>query len=451
MIKQSIFIGHAESDRDVFTSPSLVLLCGIAKGIHHRVTEKCFFLEGKDIYNSEFANHIKLSTFISECTLRRLPDNDLAVDIGSEIFSAIVKLFISEKDFQTNKGPTHPEKYSRYVTEASTFYSSIRFKIPEDTRNAVRGLYLRDLAFVVDKDSDVKRLYGYGDWLINTGQPLSPHDVLLLTHDYNYFFDENEFSTDGALYDFILMNFFRAWKLPWSPNRHKSFQPPFRAAVKSLYLSSSYYQIPFHLTEIISSYLNRNWWEDQRRTCFSKQCSTSSCSTVIQRRIILRELNGAGKSLSDIDSHRVPPLFRQKQAKCLFCEGCNLVMFCNRRECQRNAVVEGHRKKCKYPPYRLGSEEMNVCEQITTGKNICKDILQDRDIDFDENDESSWESVDSDESSFVEPINPQSQYDISNFHNVETVYRFFESRSFRHQQNEPLPFAGFYDSDESSE
>jgi len=362
-------------------------------------------------------------------------------------------------------------------------------------------MFLRDMIINGDDEYDSASVSAsrYGDWLLQTNQSISPHDYLLWRHEFNYSLlvevphYADAFSMYSArtgdlniavrsLYDFMLLNLVRAWRRPWTVDSHHSFQPGFRRACTTLALCThrtirnvlkNHSICSAMIVQMILPFLHRDWWPDERRQCFSQSCLLSSISNKLQQKIIAR--NSIRKNTKD-DADAVV-----QNRQCRACKaGCVVEQYCS-KDCAKDAWKEGHKRMCRYPPYRFGRGEEALCCEIVNGSimddcidsgtaaaafswadtckcnagmaiyssNTCSTALTlaacsdavAGDIaaadDDDDGSNSSWESVSSDEE---EEVVQKSKADV--------VCEYFEKRSYRHQRTEPLPFAGFYVDDE---
>jgi hypothetical protein len=79
-------------------------------------------------------------------------------------------------------------------------------------------------------------------------------------------------------YDFTLMALLRVWNSSWTPATHKSFQPGFKQAIRTFALCTNRLNLPNEIVERVGTFLNRSWWPDNRRRCWSHACQVDQVS-----------------------------------------------------------------------------------------------------------------------------------------------------------------------------
>jgi hypothetical protein len=142
-------------------------------------------------------------------------------------------------------------------------------------------------------------------------------------------------------YDFTLMAMLRVWNAPWTPATHKSFQPGFQQAIGTFALCTKRLILPNEIVQRVGSFLNRSWWPDDRRQCWSHACHVDQVS----RRIIQRK-NSGGASASGTS------------LACKPCPGCGFSWYCS-EECKELDYEAGHKYMCGSP---LSSGTYEECE-----------------------------------------------------------------------------------------
>ena len=453
-----------------------------------------------------WTNCVRVLVFIAESALRRLPDADMTSHLGACIMHGFFNAFCPRmlllyNDFVVGKKVNfHPLKYANAVAccnDRVNVTNPNNDNVPEDVVDAVRAMFLRDMICVdnvEDTHSPSLSSCRYGDWLLETNQPISPYDYLLWRHDFNYSPEYENGILHGALdevsgfynvdvnntaasapgflkcqpmYDFMLLNLIRAWRRPWSIDSHHSFQPAFRQACTTLALCANRVcrcvlniNIPLEVVQMILPFLHRDWWpDDGRKQCFSQSCLLSSISTKLEQKIIARNGNNSASNRPLQHVHTACIYKRYNACK----SGCTVERYCS-KECAKDAWKEGHKRMCRYAPYRFGRGEEALCRQVidSDGTHIedndaciglatatwgSKSNSTSNAVDVyeygsdDGDDDSSWESVASDEEDLIltKPVKKSK---------AEIVFEYFEQKSYRHQRTEPLPFAGFYVDDE---
>lgn len=417
------------------------MLSSITIGLKNQIKNNLLVPKDRCDYECPAKYHVasvKVLSFIGECVLRRLPDTNTTNDVGSELMEAFSILYISSYELkQRIKNFFDPEKYSRAVSNAAR-YLTAQTEVPKLVNDIMRGLYFRDIIYTNAGDNESGIIYGYGDWLVHTRQPVSPHDLLLMNHDQNYsltsdivlidFDDAFPLSDEQkrARYDFMILNLVHAWKQPWSANSHLSFSNQFRSATDALVLCMRRFFMPPDIVDNILRFTNRLWWKDDAQMCFCQDCNINDLSFKMQNRIAVRENTQRVTVEAD----------KKKNNNSILCDGCEVVSFCS-TYCKKKAMHEGHRKRCSYPPYTCGREEVEFCQQILYN-NPFVETEESKSVN---DDDSSWESVQSDFDTELLEVNSTSK--------AMAISNFFSKHTYKYQRSEALPFASFYnDSDE---
>ena len=175
----------------------------------------------------------------------------------------------------------------------------------------------------------------------------------------------------------------------------------------------------------------RSWWPEIG-TCSSSECLINDLVFQIENRILKR-------GDPSLESNEII----QKKKICSACfDESQLLSFCSMK-CKKKVMLEGHSRRCRFPPYRCGNIEIKFCNQILGLLN--DEAISNQELDYIEadDDESSWESIESDDED-------EQTYDQKNLHKTRLVTDFFEKYSYRFQRSDTLPFAAFYQEDSSS-
>lgn len=144
-----------------------------------------------------------------------------------------------------------------------------------------------------------------------------------------------------ARVDFSTLALVRAWDAPWSPQSHMSFQPLFRAAVKTLGLCTHRLGMPNELVHRISEFMHRDWWHDERKTCFDYECQVEQVGKSWKRKVTSR-LKGVS-----------PP---SGPTACVSCPGCRLTNYCSNEHLEVD-FKGGHKNHCGLVPFCAPTKE----------------------------------------------------------------------------------------------
>lgn len=209
-----------------------------------------------------------------------------------------------------------------------------------------------------------------------------------------------------ASFDFSLLNMMVAWHDPWKPETHFSFQPEFRAAVKTVVLSAHRLALPVEVSFRIIEFLSRDFWPDERKQCWNFECQSNTVSRNMAKKI-LRE---PSKSAESSASNNKPLTFD-------YCPACNVAMYCS-EECRKEDWKDHHSRFCSAPPCLVpGENERRFCSTIlneshglmvpekkstsnVVDNTITKVDEEDDGEEDEENEEDGdeeWEDIDSDE------------------------------------------------------
>jgi len=325
-------------------------------------------------------------------------------------------------------------KYSESNTSGTCSIDSlIGMQPPAQVVETVKALFTADLV-----DLQVSGC-GYGDFLIWCHLPVSPEPILF---DYISNFpnlqdmDEHELSRtseewvvdeDGieldyshlsARYDFSLLVLLRQWNAPWTPDSHLSFSIPFRRSVSTLALCAHRFGVPHDIVALVNSYLPRSWWPDDRRCCWCRDC---------QMNTMKNQSSQSRDGQSRLRSER-------KEKNLITCSGCQVAMVCS-KEHMKFLHRDGHSRCCGLPPFRvpLNEEDNNLCRMILSDETEDENNLETNDENdgTQEDDDGSWESVDSNEDSNEEVVLGKSAL----------IFSFFNKQSYKLQQREEFPFS----------
>jgi hypothetical protein len=348
-----------------------------------------------------------------------------------------------------------PLRYANAVTNASSHpllnshlsitnarEQLIEFQPPRDVQDVVKGLFRRGLV-----DLNISGC-GYGDFLYWCHLPIQPEPLLFdyisnfpledededPPQQYEWVQDEDgymEYSHLVACYDFSLLMLVREWNKPWTPQSHLSFSIPFRNAISSLALCAHRYGVPASIVEIVNSFLPRSWFYDERMCCWSNDCQLNQLTQLYREKISSRTSNWNDKA-----SHQPELTIQSRPVKTLTSCGCKVAMVCCKDHWKR-LHQEGHKRQCGLPPFRppFSKEDNLFVREIFEGSNVglC-DEDDGSDVDQNEEDTDSWESVDS----IVEDPLSSTMHD--------KIYSWFNSQSYKIQRRDAPapPFANFF-------
>jgi hypothetical protein len=298
-----------------------------------------------------------------------------------------------------------------------------------ELQNVVKGLFLSQL---VDVDYSG---CGYGDFLVWCRLPIHIHEPMLYEHVTNYpnYIDnndddssdddssdeedsENDFNIkyhdeEGeivkvdrlkARYDFSLLCLKQIWSKPWSPKNHSSYQIPFQEAVWSLVLCAHRYGMSSDIPKLVSAFLPRTWWPDERIKCWRYECEIDNINNLIYNHQV----------------RKIKPL--------IVCDDCKTAYACSQKHLA-SIYHDGHRRICKLPPMRAFNHQDEMFIRTITGKNNIssgsriesdEDEVEGNANNDDSDDDSCWESIASDED------NSDSK--------TELIHRYFATAKDRH-------------------
>lgn len=423
------------------------------------------------IISQSFHTCVNILVDIGERILLRLPSNFCTRQLGGLVVRGLLEAYggrqIDTKDsfacylYHSNtdselRSVIDPLRYANAIANARSHplinsrspatngkEHLIGFQPPRDVQDLVKGLFRRDLV-----DLNISGC-GYGDFLCWCHLPIQPEPLLFdyvsnfplededeePPQQYEWIQDEDgfmEYSHLVACYDFSLMMLVREWNKPWTPQSHLSFSLPYRSAISSLALCAHRYGVPASIVEIVNSFLPRSWFHDERMCCWSNDCQLNQLAQLYREKISSRTSDWIG------EASRQPelPTTQSRPGKNLTACGCKVAMVCCKDHLKR-LRQDGHKRQCGLPPFRppFSKEDNLFVREIFEGINVelC-DEDDVSDVDQNEEDTDSWESVDS---------NAEEQQR-STMH--EKIYSWFNSQSYKIQRREAPdpPFANFF-------
>lgn len=233
----------------------------------------------------------------------------------------------------------------------------------------------------------------------------------------------------AARYDLTSMLLLRAWYAPWTPESHDSFGKPFRSAVTTLMLCAHRVGLPVDMAMVACQFLAREWWPEDKPQCWCHDCISNDAVELVQDKILQRlESASSVAAASPVQSREPPTLFS--------CPTCKIAKYCS-PEHQKSDYHAGHLYQCGKPPFRMpGQEEEALCRQIFDGNDTEKAVevnagsehgeVRGSDGNNDSDDESSWESIDS-----------QEEEQVGNT-TTSIVYGWFYRKAYSNDRIEPL-------------
>lgn len=436
-----------------------------------------------------YNNCIRALVAIGEHTIRRLPPNTRTAELGGTIVRSLVLASIDSDPFKVEssgyigKGIIGSEGKNlicftrladailnanevlrtppRAITASNSIEviakSILESVLPQDAQDVVRGLFIRDMV-----DLDTAR-FGYSDYLVWCGLPITPMDPLLYDHAIHYpdVDDENTWISDeegkdlsgyeiAARIDFSILMLQRAWNAPWTPQSHVSFSTQHKAAMKTLATVAWKYGMPNEISLRVNAFLPRSWWPDDRKQCWCHDCLLLSLSTSLRDKVTTREASPSQPTPMHQDVPQQLPatmhntsLMRSlpiakpiDSARLSQCECKSHVYYCS-KEHRRYFMQDGHKRACGVPPFRAHGIEEELLVREVFGKSDGVDGRSDEDAEGSDDDaefcgsddESCWESVGSDEEDEEDAAPIQRT-------RTEIIYKFFNSRSYKRYEVE---------------
>ena len=239
----------------------------------------------------------------------------------------------------------------------------------------------------------------------------------------------------------------RAWQAPWKPETHASFQPSFREAVATVAKSIHSLGFPHEIMLSICSFLHRDWWDDRRKQCWNYACLSEKSSELISRKM------APGYGAASIEDHQDASMHLE------YCRRCHVAMYCS-KSCKNRDLYLGHKARCcpalSKPPM---DDEIQLYTKILLGDdgksnlplflqswahlsnkstvdNVYKDgepsadgtcycvPIEEGDGGGDQNDDdASWETMDSDEDEEKDTVDDESKMSLT-----QLVRKYFDDK-----------------------
>lgn len=233
-----------------------------------------------------------------------------------------------------------------------------------------------------------------------------------------------------ARYDFSMVKLMREWCKPWSPSRHFSFQPEFRAAAKSIVQCSFRVGVPKEIAYHVIEFLPRQWWKEGSARCWCEDCTLENSMSYMRWKL------SYGDDGVDFDGNHGPQICPQYR-----CPKCRIAVYKNKEHCKKDAAA--HRKDCSKPPYWIpGEQEDALCqlvEKIEEGKISSEERARLMAEAFGGgDDDDSWESVKS-----GEEAKDEDQKSVT-----AIILKWFDEKTYQSQRFEPTGFTDMYTDDE---
>ena len=340
-----------------------------------------------------FYNCVRTIVFCAEMSVRRLPSNQRSMEMGGALVRCLVEAYLEPRVDALDDQEEYMPRWRREELNGKTLIDFNRYSdminkvteftqtecisleldfdgfvenfltdlvVPIDVRDAIRSLFARDLVDIYTS------LCGFGDAVVWLRLKIDPLDPLLFLHQRNYpsnyddaepyMLDENfiELSSSenylAARYDFTLLLLQQAWNQRWTPERHNSFQKPFRKAAMNLLLSSHRIGMPLEIARSVVEYLPRSWWPDPETKCWCQQCLIES-SIQLMRSKLACEVGSNGWSWTQ-------PLVAIR------CSGCSVASWVSNDHRKRD--YQAHLCDCGKPPFnKCGFEEELLCRDLS--------------------------------------------------------------------------------------
>jgi hypothetical protein len=242
-----------------------------------------------------------------------------------------------------------------------------------------------------------------------------------------------DYQQTRARYDFSLLNLASAWNTPWTPRSHMSFQPEFRKAMKAIALCTHRLGWPIELVHHIGMFLNRDWWPDDRKECWNSECQIASISKATDA--YTEYVMTTGTSKDSKDKKQFADFLFQPCSTLKPCLKCNTTRYCSKR-CKENSYKISHKRCCSKPPCckcKPTSDEMQLYRDLEALGSIKKPffvqfaekdeketngIAVDQQVGEDDDDNGSWESMDTNEDS------------ADDVRATDIIYKFFSKNNY---------------------
>ena len=398
---------------------------------------------------------------IGERIITKLPTNSTTSLLGGAVVRALLEahleisivssvdeneLYFAQSGNNDLRSVIDPLRYADSIANASENYARCRStsyqkgsdnmnpdiishvinRISQDVHDIVKALFIRDLV-----DLRISG-FGYGDFCVWLGLPISPREPHLFMHYKNFpdvgqawITDEEENDLDytgvASRYDFTLMLLLKEWNAPWNPGSHLSFSQPFRSAIRQLATIAHRFGVPSDIVVTVNSFLPRSWWPDENESCWCRDCQLLRIQDEYGAKFRTRLSNWK----DDPVTLPQPSPTRSKSALYLTSCKCGVAIACNNH--MRQLYHEGHKRYCGLPPFRMLTEEDHAfIRDILNETNTAKDENDDEDSDEFENSDGNsdhdddWESVDSDEDLVEKKTRTQK------------IRKFFMDESYQH-------------------
>lgn len=390
-----------------------------------------------------FYNCVRALVNIGELAVRRFPVNDESEKFCGHLVAALTQPYLGSASrarapwMDSKRDLLRPTRYSEAITDATSRVEKLNHdrshcgqgsaakvildadillcsKPHSDVLDVIRFLFVRDIV-----DTSTSAL-GYGDILVLFKLPLSPLDPALFFHAYNIpgmgddedlsdrvtaVKDEDQVSlTEMQLatrYDFTLLLLVKAWRAPWAPESHHSFQKPFRDAIKCLFLCAHRTGMPLVIARNVSQFLGRDWWGDDRTECWCTMCLEEHASETVHDKVLKRIESRCHLPARSVARPKSMPVS-------ICCPTCNVAWYCS-KEHQMHDYRELHKQWCGKIPFikTPAPEETALCREVlnvmpdTMGLNNSLASLVSAvdisDADDQDDDDSCWESIDTEE------------------------------------------------------
>lgn len=166
--------------------------------------------------------------------------------------------------------------------------------------------------------------------------------------------------------------------------------------------------MPVDIVHRIGSFLNRDWWPDDRKECWNNDCQIASVSKATDA--YSEYIRNSG---SDCKQQFADFLFQVPCATLKSCPRCNVTKYCSKR-CKDDSYKVSHKRCCTKPPCCKGKptiDEIELYREVAALGSIKKpffldnsesDETKNNDIAADQengdgdgdDDNESWESMD---------------------------------------------------------
>jgi hypothetical protein len=486
-LKQNLYLLNVMEGREDSTSEPVRqlranLLVAIVNGVkkhaivHRQVLEKYVHgsttldqsSNGHSGVNESFASFkicLEALVDIGERMALKLPTNKTTRYIGGTIVRALLEvhlesdvlstigddqLYVAQHGHPRLRSIIDPLRYADAISNAPAnpfdsrhmnlqSVSHLISKPSNDVQSIVKLLFIRDLV-----DLQISG-FGYGDFSVWFGLPLSPCELDLFLYFRNFpdvsaqghwLKDEEGDDMDdtdlASRYDFTLMLLMREWNLPWNRGNHLSFSTTFRSAVRELALCAYKFGVPSDIVANVNSFLPRSWWPDNRQSCWCRECQLSSLRDDFRARVLSRSSNWNSYDMAIAQSHPHPKA--KSPSRTVFCH-CNVAFACSKDHLRR-LNQEGHKRCCGLPPFRPLTVEdhafiSDVLEESLLNIEGVGEDMEGANNSCDE-DEEDWESIGSDE--YLNEKRTRTQ----------KIRKYFEDNSYKIGRRETLPFEEFF-------